>query len=63
MEEPLTFVKKDEFFHSMLPVFPRISPLKTAYRSAYRLLHFVATRIGNESQLGLTFNCGRTASH
>jgi hypothetical protein len=63
MEEPLTFVKKDEFFHSLLPVFPRFSTLKTAYRSVYRLLHFVATRIGNDGQLGLTFKRGRIASY
>jgi hypothetical protein len=61
MDEPLTFVKKDEFFHPLLPVFPRFSPLIAGYTRPCMLLHFVATRIVNEGQSGLRFNRGRIA--
>jgi hypothetical protein len=59
MDERLTFVKKDEFFHPLLAVFPRFSPLIAGYTRARVLLHFVATRIVNEGQSGIRFNRGR----
>jgi hypothetical protein len=60
MDDPLTFVKKDEFFHPLLAVFPRFSPLIVAHARVCMLLHFVATRIVNEGQSRLRFNCGRS---
>jgi uncharacterized protein YcfJ len=61
MDEPPIFVKKDEFFHPLLALFPRFSPLNAAFWHVYLLLHFVATRIGNKGKPALRFSCGRDA--
>jgi hypothetical protein len=60
MDEPAIFVKKDEFFHPLLAVFPRFSPLNNPFRRVYLLLHFVATGIVNNDQLALRFDHGES---
>jgi hypothetical protein len=61
MDEPVIFVKKDEFFHPLLALFPRFSPLNGPFGRVYLLLHFVATRIGKGRQVALTCIRGEIA--
>jgi hypothetical protein len=60
MDEPAIFVKKDEFFHPLLAVFPRFSPLKATFGRVYLLLHFVATGIVKDGRLALRFKRGES---
>jgi uncharacterized protein YcfJ len=62
MAERVRIVKKSEIFHWFMVVFTQLYRTRAYIGDAYRLLHFVATRIGEAVQLALPFNCGQLPS-